>query len=373
MHLSAPDVELFYKLHGALLVFVNQRLNVTADVARPPSGLAPLSPQASLEIRNALAKRLDLIPEFVRENPAQLSSAELDIVAAWQHLVAGKFWIFRELQKHMVFLSSGKPNIAYGVVALSQSFASLLRQPLPVLTETALLPFKGVIVYDGLMAGHNITFGGGIKRMLNEEFKDAKARHGIVTSLPMFDRAATPKTPAKPKAAPAPPTKAAAEEALRDIVAALDHFCKEHLNEEYAVLCRKLAEKLARMRPSPLLHGHANVWASGIARTIGGVNFLHDRSQSPYMRATDIDAAFGIGASTGAAKSAEIRKLLRIKPFDHHWMLPSKMADNSIIWMVQVNGWPVDIRQAPRALQEAAFKKGLIPYIPADRQLPARV
>ena len=32
----------------------------------------------------------------------------------------------------------------------------------------------------------------------------------------------------------------------------IDQFCKEHLNEEYAVLCRKLAEKLARKRPSPL-------------------------------------------------------------------------------------------------------------------------
>jgi hypothetical protein len=36
--------------------------------------------------------------------------------------------------------------------------------------------------------------------------------------------------------------------------------------------------------------------------------------------------------------------------------------------MVQINGLPVDIRHAPRHLQEIAFRKGLIPYIPADRQ-----
>jgi hypothetical protein len=34
---------------------------------------------------------------------------------------------------------------------------------------------------------------------------------------------------------------------------------------------------------------------------------------------------------------------------------------------LEVNGFLRDIRHAPRELQEAAFAKGLIPYIPADR------
>ncbi len=36
--------------------------------------------------------------------------------------------------------------------------------------------------------------------------------------------------------------------------------------------------------------------------------------------------------------------------------------------MLSVNGLLMDIRQAPREAQEVAFRKGLIPYIPADRQ-----
>jgi hypothetical protein len=39
-----------------------------------------------------------------------------------------------------------------------------------------------------------------------------------------------------------------------------------------------------------------------------------------------------------------------------------------MVWMLQVNGFLMDIRQAPRKVQEVAFQKGLIPYIPADRQ-----
>jgi hypothetical protein len=36
--------------------------------------------------------------------------------------------------------------------------------------------------------------------------------------------------------------------------------------------------------------------------------------------------------------------------------------------MLEVNGLMMDIRQAPREVQEIAFQKGLIPYIPADRR-----
>ena len=39
-----------------------------------------------------------------------------------------------------------------------------------------------------------------------------------------------------------------------------------------------------------------------------------------------------------------------------------------MVWMLQVNGFMVDVRHAPREMQEIAFNKGLIPYIPADRQ-----
>jgi len=37
-----------------------------------------------------------------------------------------------------------------------------------------------------------------------------------------------------------------------------------------------------------------------------------------------------------------------------------------------VNGFVIDIRLAPRDAQVAAYEKGLIPYIPADRPNPFR-
>src|SRR5437773_7733567 len=94
----------------------------------------------------------------------------------------------------------------------------------------------------------------------------------------------------------------------------------------------------------------------------------HDETQTPYMRLGDIDAHFGISESTGAAKLAAIRKLLKIHQLDPNWTLPSRLEDNPMVWMLNVNGFMMDVRHAPREVQEIAFRKGLIPYIPADRR-----
>lgn len=155
--------------------------------------------------------------------------------------------------------------------------------------------------------------------------------------------------------------------AFEEIAGLVEAFCREQLNDEYALVCRRLTEKLARKRPSPLLSGKPATWACGIVRTIGWVNFLDDKTQSPHMKLTAIDKAFGVGESTGQGKSMLIRRMLKITTFDPDWSLPSRLDDNPMVWTLSVNGFLMDIRHAPREAQEIAFEKGLIPYIPADR------
>ena len=370
MLLEPQDVQLLFRLHGTLLFFVNQRLKVIPDNIATPEEFASLSPAVWLKVRDALLTNVDLIESFIAENPARVSEDELDIVRSWRHLVAGKFYIFRELKNYTVFLSTDKQPIAYGVLAWSQPFEDLIGPYLPVMVQAVLLPFKDRIVYDGLMARYSITFGPGIRRSLNESFKEAKARHGVVTSLPMSHEslalvANTSKANPRPKAQPPKEETADVGKVIAGLVEA---FCKEHLNEEYAVLCRRLTEKLARKRPSPLVSGKPNTWACGIVRTIGWVNFLDDRSQKPHMKLTAIDKAFGVGESTGQGKSMLIRKMLKIRPMDPAWSLRSQMDKNPMAWMIQFNGFLVDARILKREYQEEALRKGLIPYIPERPQ-----
>jgi hypothetical protein len=136
--LEPQDVELFFRLHRTLMFFVNQRLKVVPDDIASPDAFAALPPQVRLKVRDALNAHVDLIESFVGENPAHLSDDELDIVRSWRHLVAGKFYVFRELKKYTVFLTTTNPAIAYGVLAHSQPFEDLIGPYLPVLTQTVL-------------------------------------------------------------------------------------------------------------------------------------------------------------------------------------------------------------------------------------------
>ena len=85
------------------------------------------------------------------------------------------------------------------------------------------------------------------------------------------------------------------------------------------------------------------------------------------MKLTAIDKAFGVGESTGQGKSKLIRNMFTIRQFDYHWTLPNRMDDNHVLWMLEVNGFIMVIRRCSREVQELAFEKGLIPYIPADK------
>ena len=151
------------------------------------------------------------------------------------------------------------------------------------------------------------------------------------------------------------------------ITALTDAFCEKHLNEEYRVLIRRVVGGLARKRPSPLQKGKENVWAAAAVHAVGQVNFLDDPSQVPHCNPKALYEFFGVAESTGQNKSREIREALKMGPMSPDWTLPSRLADNPVVWMLQVNGLMIDIRQAPAELQRLAFEKGLIPFIPAER------
>ena len=377
MQVTVEDGKLFYKLFSALLGYVNRKLDVVPERFSVESEYTSLPPQTRGKLRDALYAHRELIDHFVAENPAGLPRKELEIITSWKNALVGRFFILRYLKKHTIFVSaSDEPYKAYGVLGLADTIDEVIGRPLPVLCNTVLLPFKGQIIYDGLIAPYSITFGGGVRRNLNEDYNRAKEEFGIITSL---EDQAAPLSPKPKKAAKLPktlvrlvglqpaPGSRDAKSIAGELIEMTDSFCKEFLTEEYAELCRKLATGLARKRPSPLLQGKLKTWACGVVRTIGWVNYLDDRSQKPHLKLPFIDNAFGVAESTGQGKSKLIRKIFKIRNADPKWTLPSRMDDNPLVWMLSVNGFFMDIRSAPREAQVVAFEKGLIPYIPADR------
>lgn len=359
MVLPAEDAKLVFKLYCALMQFANEQLQAAGAANTAYTSLTGAQRRAVAE---AFVTRLELIDEFVAANPASLSPEELEIVSSWRHLVAGRFIALRQLKEHMILLPCDDTPTAYGVLGLSDSLQERIPVPLPAVVETVLLPFKGKIVYDGLIVtARSLTFDKATRRQFEDDFRAAVACGRYRTAIPIAPRSKARRPVSKA-------TPSGKDELLQKLLPMINAFCQEHLNEEYAVLCGKLAEKLARVRSSPLVRGRLETWACGIIRTIGWVNFLDDRSGSPHMKLTAIDKAFGVAESTGQGKAKAIRSLLKIHQFDHKWTLPSRWESTIAIWLLRTQtGYMVDIREEPIEQQRAAFRQGLIPYVPADR------
>ena len=152
-----------------------------------------------------------------------------------------------------------------------------------------------------------------------------------------------------------------------EVTALTDPFCRERLNEEYRQLVREAAAALCRKRPSPLMRGRTDIWACAIVLAVGSPNFLHDRSQDPYMSSADVCSTFGVKQTTGTNKAALVRGTLGIRPLEVDWCLPSRLESHPLAWLIEVNGLLVDARYMPREVQEIAFEKGFIPFLPAER------
>lgn len=158
---------------------------------------------------------------------------------------------------------------------------------------------------------------------------------------------------------------AALKDRVASLLEALDPFCAAHLDAEYRRLIHAALGGLARKRPSPLLGGRERSWCAGIVHAVGIVNFLFDRHQTPHCTPAQIYDHFDVSPQTGQAHSKKVRDLLGIRQFDWQWTLPSRWDDNSLVWVIQVDGFHLDARGLSEAIQVEAWQRGLIPYVPA--------
>lgn len=162
-----------------------------------------------------------------------------------------------------------------------------------------------------------------------------------------------------------------AYDAFDRILELVSEFCQKCLNDEYRELCEDLAWT-AYEEELPLEKGKPTGWAAGIVHAAGVVNFLQDPSLSPHMSSMELARGFGVSQQTMQTKSRIIRDAFDLVPFDPDWCLPSLLKDNPLVWMLNVDGFMMDARTAPREVQEEACQLGIIPYIPADEPEPER-
>ncbi|MDO4511980.1 MAG: DUF6398 domain-containing protein [Bacteroidales bacterium] len=119
-------------------------------------------------------------------------------------------------------------------------------------------------------------------------------------------------------------------------------FCNEKLDEECAMLCTKLIQKLGRKRTNPLQSGKLEIWAAAAVYTICSINFIFGKDSRLYLSSRDICEYFGTNNSTTAQKSKTIKELLKIRQFfDPDFSLKEIADENPFSILRMSNGFIV--------------------------------
>jgi hypothetical protein len=181
MILTPKDANLFYELMWKLQHYVNQKYNINKNI-KSRDEYVRLAMEKKLQSRDTLWEHPEVIETYVQENPDALPPEQLEIIRRWKGFIGGTFYILRHLKKGSIFIGDG--DQVYSVLGLQDELENI-RPPyeLPLMTKAILLPFKGQIIYDGLLQSYNIHFGGGIRSRLNHTYTVAKQKERIIASL----------------------------------------------------------------------------------------------------------------------------------------------------------------------------------------------
>ena len=180
MKLTQEDTSRFYDVFFKLIDYTNERYQVVPGLKKA-SGTDDVDPAAIMPVRDKLWECDDVINHVVADNPFCFSERELALVASWKKRVVGDFLIYKHLKKYTVFMGNGG---LYGVVGIASPIEEMFPSfDLPRYSRVVLLPFEGKIIYDSLIATYNITYGSGIRKGFNEEYRELKNKAGVITTL----------------------------------------------------------------------------------------------------------------------------------------------------------------------------------------------
>lgn len=181
MTLSQEDGQLYYKLWMPLLDYVNEKHKVNSELKNMATAKA-LDPRKVKEVADKLWSDVSIIDDYLRENEALLDEHK-EIVRSWKRRIQGRFMMERHLKSGTIFISMEDEEV-YQVSGIVSSWEDMFfAAPMPLIVEATFMPFKDVIISDGLVTPYNILIGGGMKRIYKDVYMDAKKSGRIHRTL----------------------------------------------------------------------------------------------------------------------------------------------------------------------------------------------
>jgi len=182
MALSEQDRELFYKLLTPLHFYANFKLSLFSNYTTLEDfKQCPVTDR--MVIRNKILEDPSLIDQFIHDNPEGFNQDELDILRAWrQYQIKDKFILERHLKKGSIFIA-GEQQV-YLVSGITSPLSDMIfAEMLPLILETVIMPFKGKIVYDGLLSHTPIQIGSTLAKTWAKSYLAAKQSKKVITTF----------------------------------------------------------------------------------------------------------------------------------------------------------------------------------------------
>lgn len=181
MTLSQEDGQLYYKLWLPLLDFVNRKYHVNRKL-KSITTATELDPEEVKKVANKLWSDVTIIDDYLKEC-VDLPEEYKEIVRSWKRRVQGKFMMERHLKKGTIFISLENEEV-YQVSGIISSWEEMFYgAPMPLIIEATFMPFRDVIISDGLIMPYNILVGGGMKLVFKDVYMAAKKSGQIHKSL----------------------------------------------------------------------------------------------------------------------------------------------------------------------------------------------
>lgn len=168
--LSKKDSKLFYKIYLGLLEFTNNKYKIKNNLKIYNTlGINPY------ELKEVIEKfwqnKETIVLEYCLLNPNKFNNEELDLASKFKNGFRDIVILARFEEDYTAVMSNDKTYMIKGLNCNIDNIFSY--EDLPIIVETSLVPFKNVLVYDGLLMELRVKMGNEFDRMVEEQYSQS--------------------------------------------------------------------------------------------------------------------------------------------------------------------------------------------------------
>ncbi len=178
MRLKPEDAHLFYEMFLPLLDYVNESYHVTMEPVHFTG--ERVDPRDAAEVAHFLWERTWIIDDYLAGTA--LPEEQREIILSWKRCISGTFIIERHLKKGSVFISDDNDTV-YLVNGIIDSWEEMIPAPTPMIVKATLLPFRDIIISDGLVSAFPIRFGRNMADGFKETYMTAKKNKTLISQI----------------------------------------------------------------------------------------------------------------------------------------------------------------------------------------------